>query len=334
MPLYAAALGGWLPDARENSWIFVRNRKETLLPAPDGRGVHCNREWTSELYLPKIFPAVSRILFGRAFRACPVCLRDKPLQDNDRPDISFIIGHRGLERLPLLLTTLQAIAGQVGVRIECVVVEQDNEEVIRAALPGWVKYCHVPLPTKEMAYSRAWAFNVGARAAQGDFFIFHDDDLVIPSVYAREMYKYHCQGFEVVNLKRFIFYLDHESSKKVCQHERIDFSPKIQTIMQNAEAGGSVGISRKAFFEIGGFDERFVGWGGEDNEFWERALTRKVYPFGFLPIIHLWHQPQERKTQQQESISQFHRISQQPVSVRIKRLVSIKSGDPAGPVVV
>jgi hypothetical protein len=54
-------------------------------------------------------------------------------------------------------------------------------------------------------------------------------------------------------------------------------------------------ISRATFLDIGGFDEDFVGWGGEDNEIWDRIMTRKIYPFGHLPMIHLWHAPQPGK---------------------------------------
>ncbi len=67
--------------------------------------------------------------------------------------------------------------------------------------------------------------------------------------------------------------------------------------MQNAEAGGSIALSRDAFHAIGGYDESFVGWGGEDNEFWERAQTRRVWPYGYLPFVHLWHAPQPEKLQ-------------------------------------
>ena len=42
-------------------------------------------------------------------------------------------------------------------------------------------------------------------------------------------------------------------------------------------------------------DEEFIGWGGEDQEFWSRCLTRKVWEYGSLPIIHLWHEPQPGK---------------------------------------
>ena len=54
-------------------------------------------------------------------------------------------------------------------------------------------------------------------------------------------------------------------------------------------------LTREAFFRIGGFDERFVDWGGEDNEFYDRCTTLRRYPYGYLPFLHLWHPPQESK---------------------------------------
>lgn len=38
--------------------------------------------------------------------------------------------------------------------------------------------------------------------------------------------------------------------------------------------GGSVVVPTDICREIGGWDECFEGWGGEDSEFWERMLTR------------------------------------------------------------
>ncbi|RUM35529.1 MAG: hypothetical protein DSY58_06750 [Desulfobulbus sp.] len=302
-------------------YLAICNRKEHLEMAPDGDGYRCDWQWTSDLYLPKVLPVFGRWLFRRAFKDFPVelcsdCLRP----NNDHSDISFIIGHRGGGRLPQLLATLKSIAGQRGCRFECIVVEQDTEQVVRPHLPDWVRYIHTPLPDADMAYSRAWAFNVAAKEAQADFLIFHDNDLVIPAVYGKELYKYYCRGFEVVNLKRFIFYLDQRSSEYVCRKSTLQLSPKIDSIMQNAEGGGSIGIARNAFFEIGGFDERFIGWGGEDNEFWERALTRKVYPYGYLPLVHLWHQTSTGRGGQTDGNSLYWALSRQPVEKRINRL--------------
>ena len=304
-------------------WVHMRNRDQSLIPAPDGPGVKCDWQWTSDLYLPKVFPAFGGWLYRRAFKDFPVSFLKRPasIMLND-PQVSFVIGHRGSQRLPLLLTTLQSIAAQEGCRFECIVVEQDDKRLIEKHLPDWVHYIHTSLPEKDMAYSRARAFNAGARAAQGELLIFHDNDMVIPAVYGRELYRFFCQGFEVVNLKRFIFYLDRKSSKKKCQESDVDFSPKIEAIVQNLEAGGSVGISRTAFFEIGGFDERFIGWGGEDNEFCERAQTRKVYPYGYLPLVHLWHPPQVEKFNQHESSGSqlYHKLSVVDVNKRISML--------------
>ena len=66
-------------------------------------------------------------------------------------------------------------------------------------------------------------------------------------------------------------------------------------VLENALGGGSIALSRRVYEEIGGFDEEFVGWGGEDNEFWDRCLTRRIYPFAYLPLIHLWHELQPGK---------------------------------------
>jgi N-terminal domain of galactosyltransferase len=61
-------------------------------------------------------------------------------------------------------------------------------------------------------------------------------------------------------------------------------------------------VPRELWDEIGGFDERFVGWGGEDNAFWRAAEIRR----GSVERIpgaafHLWHPPvSDRNTRMQD----------------------------------
>jgi GT2 family glycosyltransferase len=140
-----------------------------------------------------------------------------------------------------------------------------------------------------MPYCRSWALNVGARVAEGRVFVFHDNDMLVPQGYAAEIWNRYIDGYEVVNLKRFIFYLTERHSREVASGFQLGAVEPPDAVVQNSEAGGSVAMSRDAFFAIGGYDESFVGWGGEDNEFWERAQTRRVWPYGYLPIVHLWH---------------------------------------------
>lgn len=278
-----------------SSWVRIRNRNERLLASADGRGAACQWQWTSDLHAPRIFPSLGRRLMQRALKDWPIRFAKVPTTRNDDVQVSFIIGHRGLERIPHLLATLATIAGQHGASCECIVVEQSEHQEVIPHLPAWVRYVHTPLPAPRMPYCRAWTLNVGAREARGKLLVFHDNDILVPVAYAAELWAKFAAGHEIVNLKRFIFYLARDQSALVQSTHALDPAAVPESIMQNAEAGGSSAVARDAFFAIGGYDESFVGWGGEDNEFWERALTRRVWPYTYMPLVHLWHAPQPGK---------------------------------------
>jgi hypothetical protein len=65
-------------------------------------------------------------------------------------------------------------------------------------------------------------------------------------------------------------------------------------------------------------DESFVGWGGEDNEFWERAQGLRVWPWTNLPLIHLWHDAQPGKHRgATQALQRYRALSQVDPSGRI-----------------
>jgi hypothetical protein len=249
--------------------------------------------------------------------------------DESTPEVSFVIGHRGLERLPHLERVLASIAGQAGARVECVVVEQSARPEIAGRVPAWASVLHTPAPAG-MPYSRAWAFNVGARAARGALLAFHDNDMLVPAGYAAELLAIRRRGYEVINLKRFVFYLGERGTARVLDGKPIAGPP--ERVIQNLEGGGSVAIDRGAFFAIGGFDESFVGWGGEDNEFWERAAVRSVWPWGYLPLVHLHHaeQPEKRRTDRRTAVLLDERSRIAPED-RVGELRARAFGRPQGP---
>jgi hypothetical protein len=310
-------------------WVFMRNRKEYLACSSDKKGVSCDWQWTSDLHIAKVFPVIGLSFMKKALKFWPIAFETGPIHHSKDIDISFIIGHRGTERLPHLLATIKSIAAQRDVSVECIVVEQSASPEIKTQLPGWVRYIHTPLPYPDMPYCRSWAFNVGARAAKGGVLILHDNDMLVPQDYALEIMKRNAEGYEVTNLKRFIFFLTERHSFSIISSGTLNIADAPQSIMQNAEGGGSVAISKKAYFEIGGFDEAFIGWGGEDNEFWERAQTRKVWPFGYLPLLHLWHASQAGKHKlERRTAALLEERSIIPVEARIKELSSRGFGDP------
>lgn len=303
---------------RGGRWLDMRNRSERV--TTDERGVRCDWEFTSEIHVANVFPSAGARLMGSAFSQWPVAMRDEPSDAAVQPDVTFVIGHRGLARLPHLLTTLRSIAGQVGSQIECVVVEQDREPLVKDKLPSWVRYV---FDERDTDYNRAATLNAGVRAARAPIVVLHDNDMVVPARYAAECVKLMGEGYDFVEAKRFTFYLSEAVTAKVFGSGIVPTNVPA-TIIQNL-LGASIAARRTAYWEAGGFDEGFVGWGGEDNEFWERAeATGSTYRFGYLPFVHLFHPPQKGKGDPNAAaVRRFHELRDVPVAERIKRLKSV-----------
>jgi hypothetical protein len=278
-------------------WAWNRNRDDLIIPGPKGEGIVCQWEFTRSLHLTNVFPSLSSSLLRRMLSDFPVQLLEQPAPAvvSENPEVTFVIGHRGTKRLPHLLLTLMSIAGQTGISIECIVVEQSYKQELVGQLPSWVRYHFTRTPSNDYLYNRSWALNEGARLANGSIVILHDGDMLVPTGYAAEMKYQADSGYDVVNLKRFISFLDQESSEFVFQNRTIAGPLRAEQMMENATAGGSIGIQREAFFAIGAMDEEFVGWGGEDTEFWDRCQTLQVANHTYMPIIHLWHPSQPGK---------------------------------------
>ena len=322
-PHYARAM-------RRRDWLGLHNRHEVI--ERDAVGVRPRWQFTSELHIANVFPSTARVILREAARDWPIVLSDAAPATAERPDVTFLIGHRGRARLPHLLATLRSIAAQRDAAIECIVVEQSNEREIEAELPSWVRYVHTPLPQRDLPYCRSWAFNVGAHAARGEVLILHDNDFLVPERYAAEALARVRDGHEFVDLKRFEFYLSEADSARLFASGRLSLDVAA-TIVQNLQ-GGSVVAARDAYFAIGGFDEAFIGWGGEDNDFWERAEAHGgVYAFGYLPLVHLFHAPQPGKLMGDDApaVKRYRELMTVPAAERIARLRARPIGAMSGP---
>lgn len=326
MRRYRRALTG--PGA---SYLKLCNRNEHLQVSPDGKGYRCDWQWTSDLHAPKYVPALGLQLMKRALADHPINRVAAPKKQPQSPDISFVIGHRGTDRLPHLLATLESIAGQENATVDCVIIEQDSQSHIAAKLPTWVRHVHTP-PPPDMPYCRSWALNIGVKASRGEVVVLHDNDMLVPTDYAASILSYVRQGYDVVNLKRFIFYLTEQHTQAVFAGTADLTNEAPLVVVQNLEAGGSVALTRRAYEQIGGMDESFIGWGSEDNEFWERAQTRRVWPYAYLPIVHLWHKAQPGKHQaDRDTQVVYEKLSEIPLEMRIAQLRRVNAGSMVAP---
>lgn len=332
-PRYEWNLRGFaLPGRPPGHWTWIANRQDELRSAPEGCGVQRVGRWTSRLHGSAVYPSLGRRLMRRSLDEWPVELSSEPAPEGNSPDLSFVIGHRGAERVPSLQMVLRSIAAQQDVSIECLVVEQSERSDLDGLLPSWVRHVRTPPPDATMPYSRSWALNVGARLARGRLLVFHDGDMLVPSGYAGELLTAYGRGYEVVNVKRFIYYLSREQTTATLSSGRPVLEGRLDAIAQNLQAGGSVAVDRQAFLELGGFDEGFIGWGGEDDEFWDRASSRRLWSWGYLPILHLWHAPQPEKGSRDRSTAErLRERSAIPIEDRIQELGARDFGLLRGP---
>jgi hypothetical protein len=306
--------------SNDDKYLQLQNRLERIASGPNNLGYVCLWKHTSRLHAPLIIPNLGFQLLKKCLTKSKFELLDKHICDSN-PRVSVLIGHRGMERLPLLLTTIKSIASQIDVNLECIVIEQDSMPRVKEHLPDWVRYTFLRTHTDLSCYNRSAGFNLGAANASGEILILHDNDMLVSKTYCRDIVRLVDKGFEALNTKRYVFYLKHDHSQRILNsiHEIASESPEY--IIQNLEAGGSMAITKRAYMQIGGMDEEFIGWGGEDVEFWNRCSLLKRWIWGYEPIIHLWHKNQPLKSQiDNPNLMRTRDLDLQSITERIIRL--------------
>jgi glycosyltransferase involved in cell wall biosynthesis len=174
--------------------------------------------------------------------------------------------------------------------VEVIVVEQASTSSL--GVPPGVRLI---LQTKEAdgPFSRARTINAGVLAATGDTIVVSDADLVLlPPLMQDCLDK--AGSVAVVKPYMNIAWCTAEASKLFRTHFDFKFiNPAVNAPikMQNVPnaSGGMFIIRRNQFLHIGGFDERFVGWGKEDE-----ATDIKIHRFMQVHVMpniaaHLYH---------------------------------------------
>ena len=285
MPRTRAAL------RKPEGWVNVTNRVDIISRSSDPTGIRCLSESTSSLHVCDIFPSVGRKLFQRALQTWSFEMA-KTVRFSENPQFSFVIPHRGAERQPLLEATIRSIAALSG-EVECIVVEQDERPQLRN-LPGNVRHLHAPHPVENNSWHKSFAFNQGVKEARAEIVICHDGDIAVPSNYL-DVIRTHLihRKQEVIFPQRFLFYLKQPTTSQILKQQNLSslFDAIPEMVKQNW-TGGTLAITKHAYWKVGGFDESFTGWTGEDREFYDRCETLDGWFFGYVPFVHFWHPPQ------------------------------------------
>lgn len=292
LPRYRAALTATGSDT--GGWASLCNRNEVLRQVEGCKGFQCQWKWGSELHAPLVLPSLGRRLMWSALRDWPIRFADRPVASGEAPRISFVIAHSGQNRVAQLVQTLRSLFAQVEVPCECIVVDQSETPLLERLPPGIV-YRHLDKSGMVPGWRKSWAFNVGARLARADILVFHDGDICAPAGYARELLQVLGDGrHAAASVQRMLFYLTNEDTKHLFADDSVPDDGVPSPALQNWK-GGTIAIRKDAFKAIGGFDEGFVDWGGEDDEFYDRCQLVGHCRAGYLPFVHLWHAPQAKR---------------------------------------
>ena len=170
--------------------------------------------------------------------------------------IDYIITYRGSSAdrkaaLRFVVKTLQ----DMFVELNIVIVEQDNEpQLVPSQWPG----CEIIFVHNNGLFNRGWANNVGARHSKRPFIVFADCDVFM----VKQDY---LQAFGALNQFEAVDPKCHFLTNIVLPAS-IEAVAKIKNKRYgNTFAGAIFMIRREALLKVGYWDEKFEGWGGEDN---------------------------------------------------------------------
>ena len=203
-----------------------------------------------------------------------------------------------MNKAPLLARTLEALSRQLlaaPLAWEIVVVDDGSTDETARLLADWATSTNPPVrvATPPHNVGRAAARNLGARTARGRWLLFLDDDIVAPEGLLqahldllqedprRGTIGHAVTDPQVVDAPHFR-YIDSRGVARLPAGP----APARYFMTQNAA------VPREAFISVGGFDERFEGYGFEDMEVGFRLEEEAGIRFKVLtaPVpIHIHH---------------------------------------------
>ena len=152
-------------------------------------------------------------------------------------------------------------------------------------------YVYVRLESGNQPFSLPRARNAGLRAARGEFVYLDDADLVYTHAFFQavldQLRLLHRTPFNFLSVPAV--YLTSTASDQVFADGALDRSyprvvqallledpkggPTNDLVESYAPASGVVALRRDLALQVGGYDETFAGWGGEDRDFVFRLLA-------------------------------------------------------------
>ncbi|MGC9669654.1 glycosyltransferase [Planosporangium sp. 12N6] len=200
-------------------------------------------------------------------------------------------------RLRNLLACLTALRDQSAPRASYQVAVVESDEV-----PRWREVIepytdHYLFAEKGGLFNKAWAVNAGVVNCPGDaevICILDADVLVDRDFIGRNAARFRRPGAMGHLSYRDMWCLDEPSTAyaidaRLRRGEGAVDPAHLRAFVLRRPPGCCVWVRTSAYHRIGGMDERFEGWGGEDNDFAYRMDINSAFDHYDDPLFHMYH---------------------------------------------
>ncbi len=214
-------------------------------------------------------------------------------------DVCIAISFRGrdthrVQNLQRVLRHYQGLSD-----VEILLVEQDSKPCALPGLASPVKRIFVHNPG---SFNKSWGFNIAVRQSTRSLIVLLDADTLLELNALTQAVKLTRSRTFATNPFDAWQDLSLAESETLLTTDTIDFKSARGSTQRRVHeqlnfCGGAFVIRREFYLQLGGFDERFLGWGGEDDHM-EIKLKRSGQPVGKVQGstgLHLWH-PQSKAT--------------------------------------
>jgi glycosyltransferase involved in cell wall biosynthesis len=232
-----------------------------------------------------------------------------------RPDTSILV--TTFRRPRHLALALESIAAQRGVPrdFEVVIADDGSGDVTAEVVDRFAATVDIPVrftTQPHEGFRLARVRNNAARLARGDYLLFVDGDCILPRDHlaahrARRRPGLallgHCarlpeetsrllvpENLSVTNLAGLVPAAEARALAR--RHRRARWHNLVRHPTKPRLTGGDFGLWRADFERVNGFDERFVGWGQEDDDLGLRLRAAGLRLESVLDLarsLHVWH---------------------------------------------
>lgn len=223
--------------------------------------------------------------------------------DRADPEVLVVVPFRdrstGRERLRNLLACLLALRDQSypRARYRVTVVESDDVPRWRDAIAPFADHCL--FAPKAGPFNKSWAVNAGVVNTPGDpevICILDADVLVDRDFVARNAARFRAPGTGGHLTYRNMLCLDAPSTARAIRERLLAGAAEagadlLRGFLLRRPPGCCLWVRTGTFHRIGGMDERYEGWGGEDNDFAYRFDIAAPFDSYDDWLLHMSHPP-------------------------------------------